>query len=260
MAPPDRSPWGDEDQAHHHRQDHQPPDDGNGRGGCFWAGVFLAGIVALVIILIVAFPQARGGDFDWLRLTYLLVLLMFLVVSVGGAFRANAGQTVRYAAIWMGIAAAIALLFTFRQEFGFIKDRVVANIAPSHGVESPDGRSISFQAFEDGHYYVEAAVDGVPILFMVDTGASQVVLTRYDADRLGLDPATLNYSQRVSTANGTVLVAPLTLSSIAVGPIEVRNVRASVNQADMGISLLGMSFLRELGGFEFTNDQLTLRQ
>ena len=133
-------------------------------------------------------------------------------------------------------------------------------MAPTQGIEAPDGRAVSFYAFEDGHYYIEAEVEGVPILFMVDTGASEVVLTQRDAERLRIDPGSLDFTQMVHTANGIVRVAPITLEGIGIGSIYVRNVQASVNQADMGISLLGMSFLRELDGFEFAGGKLTLRQ
>ena len=81
-----------------------------------------------------------------------------------------------------------------------------------------------------------------------------------DARRLGFDPDALAYTQVYSTANGTVRGAPVILREVAVGPIRVRDVAASVNDAPMAGSLLGMSFLGRLSAYEVSNGSLTLRQ
>jgi aspartyl protease family protein len=93
---------------------------------------------------------------------------------------------------------------------------------------------------------------------MVDTGASDVVLSPADARRLGFDLAELKFTRIYQTANGTVRGAPVRLRRITIGPIEIEDVRASVNGAPMGTSLLGMSFLGRLMGYEVTTDTLTL--
>ena len=103
MAAPQPSPW-------EPRQQQNEPDP-VGRGGCFWTAVFLGAILVIVMVMIVSFPQVTGADFDWARLTYLTLLLMFVALGMGGALRANVGRTVRHLSIWMGIAAGIAILF-----------------------------------------------------------------------------------------------------------------------------------------------------
>ncbi|MGY9003663.1 MAG: retropepsin-like aspartic protease family protein, partial [Rhodospirillales bacterium] len=70
---------------------------------------------------------------------------------------------------------------------------------------------------------------------------------------------TLNFSRRYATANGVVFGAPIRLDKIEIGPIVVKAVRASVNGADMRRSLLGMSFLERLNGFNISKNILTLR-
>ena len=95
---------------------------------------------------------------------------------------------------------------------------------------------------------------------MVDAGASNVVLSPADARRLGFDLARLSFHQVFRTANGMVRGAPVTLAEIRIGPIELHNVRASVNGADLSQSLLGMSFLDRLAGYSVENGTLTLRQ
>ena len=110
-----------------------------------------------------------------------------------------------------------------------------------------------------GHYVVEAAVNGAPVTFLVDTGASDIVLTMADAERLGFQPATLRFTQRFATANGEVRGAPVVLREIRVGQFSLFDVPASVNEAPLRVSLLGMSFLRQLDGYGVENGRLVLR-
>ena len=110
-----------------------------------------------------------------------------------------------------------------------------------------------------GHYLVEAMVNGEPVDFLVDTGASDIVLTMGDAERLGLQPATLRFTQRFATANGEVRGAPVVLREIRIGQFSQFDVPASVNEAPLRISLLGMSFLERLNGYEVRDGRLVLR-
>ena len=110
-----------------------------------------------------------------------------------------------------------------------------------------------------GHYVVEAAVNGAPVTFLVDTGASDIVLTMADAGRLGFHPATLRFTQPFATANGEVRGAPVVLREIRVGQFSLFNVPASVNEAPLRVSLLGMSFLQQLNGYGVENGKLVLR-
>ena len=110
-----------------------------------------------------------------------------------------------------------------------------------------------------GHFVVEIEVNGIAIRFLVDTGASDVILSPADAARLGFNLSDLRYIRTYRTANGIVQGAPVRLDRVAVGPIALTNVRASVNGAPMRRSLLGMSFLSRLSGYEVRDDRLTLR-
>jgi aspartyl protease family protein len=85
-----------------------------------------------------------------------------------------------------------------------------------------------------------------------------VVLSPEDARRAGLSEDRLNFSREVSTANGNVRVAPVTLRKFKVGQIVLRDVEAVVNSAPMRVSLLGMSFLRRLDGWQVKGDKLYL--
>jgi aspartyl protease family protein len=106
---------------------------------------------------------------------------------------------------------------------------------------------------------IDAEVNGVPISFLVDTGASDVVLTQDDAETLGFQPRSLDFSQRYHTANGIVRAAPVTLRELRIGQFSLYELAAAVNEAPLGISLLGMSFLERLAGYEVDDGRLILR-
>ena len=121
------------------------------------------------------------------------------------------------------------------------------------------GNDVVIRAGNHGHFVAEVTVDGTDVRFLVDTGASDVVLSPADAERLGFDPARLRFSKFYRTANGTVRGAPVRLSEMKIGPIRVTDVRASVNEADMNRSLLGMSFLNRLSGYAVEGGRLILK-
>lgn len=111
-----------------------------------------------------------------------------------------------------------------------------------------------------GHFLVRPRIEGAELVMLVDTGASVIALTAEDAARAGIRPGPGDFTVTVSTANGTVAVAPVRLREVRVGEIVVRDVEASVMPPGrLGTSLLGMSFLRRLRGFDIADGRLTLR-
>jgi aspartyl protease family protein len=102
------------------------------------------------------------------------------------------------------------------------------------------------------------AVNDVPIDFVIDTGATDIVLNKQDAQRVGVDVATLSFYGRAETANGTVETGNITLETIQIGNVVDRNVRAVVSGGEMFGSLLGMGYLQRWGRIEIANDVLSL--
>ena len=126
-------------------------------------------------------------------------------------------------------------------------------------LQSAGSREVHIAAHESGHYLVDAAVNGTDMPLMVDTGASWVTLTKADAARAGIDTEWLDFDLRMQTANGIVRAARVELQEVRIGEMELRDVAAMVNDSPMGISLLGMSFLERLDGYEVRDETLILR-
>ena len=110
----------------------------------------------------------------------------------------------------------------------------------------------------DGHFWADAEVDGKAVHFLIDTGASSVILTSQDAARLGLNPETLVYNEPLRTADGDSLAARVKLGSVSVNGVRVSDVDALVIGQGLQASLLGMSYLGRLSKFEATPTSLVL--
>lgn len=143
---------------------------------------------------------------------------------------------------WMIIASWILLLAFgtfFAQKWMDKRDR---GQTPTN-ISGADGRlSVELRADRAGHYLVEGLVNGTPVAFLVDTGATGVSIPGEIAGNLGLVPG---YEFPVSTANGSIMVRSTTIGQLAIGQLALENVQASINSSmDGEVGLLGMSFLR----------------
>lgn len=189
---------------------------------------------------------------DFMRLAYLLLLL----VAVGGWLmvegRASLGRTMRMALAWglifLGIVAG----------FGLWSD-VRTDLVPRQSIVAESGRVEVPRAF-DGHYYLTLTLDGTPVDFVVDTGASEIVLSREDAARIGLDPERLAYSGIAMTANGQVRTARASVGEVALGPIRDRDVSVAITDGEMPGSLLGMTYLQRFDRIEISDGRLILER
>jgi aspartyl protease family protein len=125
---------------------------------------------------------------------------------------------------------------------------------------SEPSRTLTLSADLYGHFVVHPALNGQRVRMLVDTGASFVALSHEDAAMLGLKVSQKDFTRRSSTANGVVETAPVRIKEIRIGDIAVRDVEAVVlPPRALSTSLLGMSFLKRLEGFEVAKGRLVLR-
>lgn len=183
----------------------------------------------------------------------LIYLGLLTTVIAGGMLlsgRANLGKMTQHAVTWglifLGVIAAIGLW-----------DDIRTTVIPQQSTFSDTGQIVIPQS-PDGHYYVTARVNGTPIRFVVDTGATSVVLTNDDAARAGFAPEDLAFFGQAYTANGPVRTAPVRLDRLAIGEIEERDLRAFVSAGEMQESLLGMTYLQRFEKIEITGGELVL--
>jgi aspartyl protease family protein len=224
-----------------------------------WALWLVLATAALVAFLAWRFPDAIYSDSDWARIVYLVLLLALVSGSVLAGRHLRFKGVAKAAALWAAIIAVLTLGYGYRLELGTIGERVLGEFLPYRGTAVGDDE-VRFPAGLDGHFRVEALVDGTPVRFLVDTGASGIVLSPADARRIGFDPESLSFTGIAETANGTVRTASVRLGSVEIGPIRMTDLPASVNRAAMRGSLLGMSFLERLRSFEVRDGVLILRQ
>ncbi len=191
-------------------------------------------------------------EIDYARLVYLGVLVAVLLGSVlvsrRGALKKAAFQGGIWLLIFAGLIAGVGIWQDIRSQH-----------ASALKVTTQDGNVVLSQA-TDGHYWVEIEVNERKILFLVDTGASQVMLTQQDAKMVGFNPETLQYWNRAMTANGPVSTAPIRLDKMALGPYLDRNIGASVNSGEMKHSLLGMSYLNLYSSIEISQNKMVLKR
>jgi aspartyl protease family protein len=93
------------------------------------------------------------------------------------------------------------------------------------------------------HFYIRAEVNGIPAMFLADKGASHIVLSPDDAGKLCIETDKLPFDRFYETANGTVRGSSIRIADLRVGEIHLKEIGASVNEAEMRNSLLGMTFL-----------------
>lgn len=165
------------------------------------------------------------------------IYLGLLLAAVGGwvlvEYRQRMGHALRVAMAW-GL--------------------IVIGLMAGYGMWSDINRSVTLDAAvegdrivvpraADGHYYLRLGVNDSAVNFMIDTGASGIVLSQTDADALGIDTASLRFLGQAATANGIVRTARLKLDQVSLGPFTDRNVTAFVTEGEMAGSLLGMDYL-----------------
>lgn len=140
-------------------------------------------------------------------------------------------------------------------------DPGTATAAPPSAASVPlpaPRRSMTIAPGGNGQYELDVKVNGKAVRFMIDTGASAIVLNRDDAKRLGLRLREHDFTGRANTANGVVRWAPVVLRDLRIGALTLNQINASVNDGPLNVSLLGMDFLRRLKGYEVRNDRLVL--
>lgn len=171
---------------------------------------------------------------------YILMASM-LVLGALMARREPLAKLATMGLAWIAIFAAGFVLFTFRDDLGWVAQRLRAEAT---GAPVAQGQTIRIPMAIDGHFWVEGLLNGEPVKFLVDSGATMTTVGSDTATRaqLTIRPGR---GQMVRTGNGVVRVASAYADSLVIGPIERDGMRLHVAQGE-DLNVLGMNFLSSL--------------
>ena len=170
-----------------------------------------------------------------------IVMAMMLVVGGLMARREPAAKLVKMALAWVVIFAAGFVLFTFRDDFGYLFQRLRAEAV---GTPVTAGTQTRIPMAIDGHFWVDAKLNGSDVKFLVDSGATMTTIDRGTAERAGV-PVSSKADELVRTGNGVIRVATARADALTIGPIERHGVGLQVVQNE-DLNVLGMNYLSTL--------------
>jgi len=181
------------------------------------------------------------------------VMAAVFVASSLFAMRMPLAKALKMALAWVAIFGVAFLLFAFRGEFSQLGQRIRAEATGSPIVE---GEVVRIPVAEDGHFYVNAKLNGQDVRFMVDSGASVTTVSRSAANAAGMDIGTRRAT--VITANGPASVMQSYADRLQIGSIERTDFPVDVSEQE-GLNLLGMNFLRSLQSWRVEGNYLVLQ-
>lgn len=217
-------------------------------------GVTVLGVWELMRLM----PGRISTTDDWGELARGIGLFALVGSGVLTLREVKLGQVVRAVLGWAALGVVLVAGYAYRAGIEAVALRVETALVP--GYAAPTGEhELTLTQAQDGNYYVNGQVNGQPVIFLVDTGASDVVLSPADAARLGVNLAALEFDHVYETANGTGGGARYVAQTLSVGGLRLSQVQMSINQTPMRTSLLGMSFFKRLDSFQFKDGRLVMR-
>lgn len=172
-----------------------------------------------------------------------LYLLMAAMLVLGALMtrREPAAKLVTMALGWVAIFGAGFVLFTFRDNLGWVGQRLKAEAV---GTPVTEGRETRIPMAIDGHFWVDARLNGRDVKFLVDSGATTTTIDRRTAQLAGVEVSS-GRDQYVRTGNGVIRVASGRADELTVGPITRNDVALEIADND-DLNVLGMNYLSTL--------------
>ena len=175
------------------------------------------------------------------NLIYLAILCAILIFSFF-SWKNSLRKFIKFGLIWF-------IIFIFFIVVALVWENYRSEKS-SLNIFDKDLERLTLKTASDGHFYVTLSINNKPINFLIDTGATAMILSKKDGEKLGFNVDKLNFSQLAQTANGEILISPVVFDKVSLGFKNFSNVKAFISQTDMEKSLLGMSFLSRLKKLE----------
>jgi aspartyl protease family protein len=216
----------------------------------------LAGLVLAIFLLSRAFPgEGQLSNPDFIQTLAVLALVSSSLLFVR---HFKPGEIIRNILLWLGVGAVLVIGFVYQDELMELGRRLRTELIPGTPVQTAANEMV-ISAGEGGGFHVYGKVNDTPVRFLVDTGASAIVLSPADARRMGLDLKALAFDRAYETANGIGYGASAVVDELTIGHIRLAKVPVSINGAPMSSSLLGMTFLNRMKSFNISGRKLVLR-
>jgi len=184
------------------------------------------------------------------------VVCILLLASSLAARRLPLGYIAKAGLAWVAIFAALFAIFSFRFEFIGIWERVKADISGAGG-QSVSSEAIELRRQDDGHYWLMVDINGKPVRFMVDSGATMTAINATTAIETGVEAD--GYPIILSTANGRVAAKRAIVRSLTVGPHRIENHPVVVSERFGDVNLLGMNFLNSMQSWRVEANMMVLQ-
>lgn len=189
-----------------------------------------------------------------------IISTIMVVILISGALifymKHEPSKMFKNALIWFGLIVFLVFIYSFKNDFGQIKQRFVGELMPSKA--QINNGEIQIRKSENGHFQINAEINNQNIKFLVDTGASDVVIPVNIAKELGINIEQLSFNRAYNTANGRIFAAPFKIDMMEISGIRFYDIPASVSNSNLLTPLLGMSFLRKLKEYRISGNILTL--
>lgn len=185
-----------------------------------------------------------------------LVIIAFLITGLFTRSNHKGVPLLRYSLYWAGIFVVALMLYAYKDYIKEPLDKMRAVISPATPIE--EHGVIKIQKSLDGHFHINALVNGKKMDFLIDTGATEVLLSKADAAKVGIDIDKLEFTIRSYTASGTTMIARANVS-IKISNFEIDDFPIYVNSSESDSALLGMSLLSKMQSVSFEGAELILK-
>jgi len=182
---------------------------------------------------------------------------LVLVASALFSRRIGFGEIVRNILAWVAIFAVFIVGFSYQREILAVWSRVSGEMTGANE-QLVVGDTLRIRQSADGHFWVDAKVNGLPVRFLIDSGATTTAMTLRTAQNAGIDISKSPIPVILTTANGSVEAQRGTIQSLQIGPMVAQDLPVVVAEEFGDSNVIGMNFLSKLGSWRVEGPVMVL--
>ncbi|MFK7843360.1 MAG: TIGR02281 family clan AA aspartic protease [Sphingorhabdus sp.] len=182
---------------------------------------------------------------------------LVLVASALFSRRIGFGEIVRTILAWVAIFTIFIVGFSYRTEVIAVWNKVSGEVTGANE-QQVVGNLLRVQQSRDGHFWVDAKVNKVPVRFLIDSGATTTAMTMKTAQSAGIDISDSPFPIVLTTANGSVEAQRGTIQLLRVGPMMIRDLPVVVAEEFGDSNVIGMNFLSKLKSWRVERTEMVL--